>query len=134
MTEIDPNGKDPHEPGAKLDDGKNQAGILLDFSNALMAVAEIGTFGANKYTRGGWQSVPEGKQRYTDAMMRHLFKMQKEKLDPDSGLPHLAHFVWNAMAVLELDLREEKDLNTVEYTPSYPVYTVKTGSENLTIQ
>lgn len=103
--ESDPLGIDQHAPGAKLDSGKQLAGVLLDFSRALEAVADVGTFGANKYTRGGWQSVPDSERRYTDALMRHLLKMQREELDPDSGLEHLAHLAWNCLAVLELKRR-----------------------------
>lgn len=106
VLESDPNGIDQHAPGAKCDAGKQLAGVLLDFSRALEAVADVGTFGANKYTRLGWASVPNGEQRYTDALMRHLLKGQREAIDPDSGLDHLAHLAWNCLAVLELRLRE----------------------------
>ncbi len=104
--EQDPNGINQHAPGAKLDAGKPMAGVLGDFGLALMAVAEVGTFGANKYTRGGWQSVPNGIERYTDAAWRHLLKEPLEPLDDDSGLSHAAHMAWNALARLELQLRE----------------------------
>lgn len=105
--EKDPTGISQHEPGAKLDQGKLQAGILLQFSRALNAVLEVATFGAAKYTRGGWQSVENGRERYADAMFRHLLKETQEDLDPDSGLPHEYHMVWNALARLELKLREQ---------------------------
>lgn len=105
-TELDPSGKNPHEAGAKLDAGKIYGGLLDDFSLALMAVAEVGTFGANKYSRGGWQSVSNGAQRYRDAMWRHLLKERHEGRDADSGLMHIAHRTWNALAELELVLRE----------------------------
>jgi len=52
--------------------GKPIASVLGDFGRALLAVAEVGTFGADKYTRGGWVSVPDGVDRYTDALYRHL--------------------------------------------------------------
>ena len=110
--ESDPHGIPMHEPGAKADAGKVMAGVLLDFSRALEAVAAVGTFGANKYTRGGWQSVPEGEQRYMDAMMRHLLRMRYETLDAESELSHLAHLAWNALAVLELRARKPKKLIT----------------------
>lgn len=55
MTESDPSGKNQHEPGAKLDAGKIKAGVLGQFARALLAVAEVGTHGQEKYTRGGWQ-------------------------------------------------------------------------------
>jgi len=106
MSESDPNGVGQHEPGSKLDAGKIEAGLLIDFGRALLAVAEIGTFGANKYTRQGWEKVPDGQRRYTDAMMRHLLKEKIEANDPDSGLLHASHAAWNALARLELLLRE----------------------------
>lgn len=106
--EIDPNGKDPHEPGAKLDKGKVKAGVLLDFSRALWAVAEVGTHGMEKYTRGGWQFVPNGEERYEDAFMRHLLKLRVEPVD-ESGLDTLAHLAWNVLAYLELSLREAEE-------------------------
>jgi len=112
MTEQDPSGKSPHEPGAKLDAGKPLAGVLADFSLALLEVANVGTFGAMKYTRGGWQTVPNGEQRYYDAMWRHILYERHESLDPDSGLLHAAHTAWNALARLELLLRADRHDDT----------------------
>lgn len=112
IMEIDPSGKDQHEAGAKLDGQKVDADLLLMFSRALLAVAEVGTFGARKYTRGGWQHVADGYTRYRSAQLRHLLKSNYEDNDPDSGLLHDAHEAWNALAKLELRLREEEDGNT----------------------
>lgn len=101
--ESDPHGKDPHSPGAKLDAGKARAWLCLGaFSRALARVAEVGTYGANKYTPNGWQSVPNAQDRYMDAAMRHLLKSATEELDPETGLPHLSHAAWNLLAVQEL--------------------------------
>ena len=99
-----------HVPGAKDDNGKPMAGVLLDFSRALQTVVDVGTYGAKKYTRTGWATVPEGSQRYTDAMMRHLLAMDVDPdgLDKETGLPHLAHVAWNALAVLELQARRKE--------------------------
>lgn len=98
-----------HAPGAKLDNGKPRHGLVLGaFSNALTEVAKVGTFGANKYSDNGWLSVPNGLARYTDAMLRHHFaEAGGEELDKESGLHHAAHRAWNALAVLELALREK---------------------------
>lgn len=106
---TDPNGIDQHAPGAKLDNGKPRHGLVLGaFSNAMTEVAKVGTFGANKYSDNGWLSVPNGMARYTDAMLRHHFaEAGGEELDEDSGLRHAAHRAWNALAVLELALREK---------------------------
>jgi hypothetical protein len=108
-AEQDPNGKNPHEPGAKLDAGKTSIwrGGIDYFPRAIEAVAAISTFGARKYAWKGWESVPEGVERYSDALVRHLIAESKgEVLDADSGLLHAAHAAWNALAVLELKLRE----------------------------
>lgn len=109
VVESDPNGIDQHAPGAKLDQGKTLAGVLLDFNRALEAVADVGTFGANKYSRGGWQSVPNAEERYKDAFMRHLLKMGREDVAADSNIDHLAHLAWNCLAWLELKRRREEE-------------------------
>lgn len=109
IGKVDPNGIDQHAPGAKLDHGKPRHGLVLGaFAGALTEVAKVGTFGANKYSDNGWLSVPNGLARYTDAMLRHHFaEAGGEELDEDSGLRHAAHRAWNALAVLELALREK---------------------------
>jgi hypothetical protein len=105
--ELDPNGNDPHQPGAKLDLGKAEYDMFLfSFPNAAAAVDRIGKFGARKYTKGGFLEVPNGQVRYSNALMRHHVKhLQGELTDPDSGELHLAHKAWNALAELELYLR-----------------------------
>jgi hypothetical protein len=100
---------DIHAPGAKADEGKPEAALLLDFSRALMAVAEVSTFGAKKYTRGGWQTVEDADHRYTSALLRHMFKAEQEDHDEESGLLHRAHAAWNALATLELYLRNRRN-------------------------
>lgn len=106
--ESDPNGIPAHEPGAKLDAGKPHAELLLDFSHALSAVADVCTYGAKKYSRGGWQHVENANDRYTGALMRHLLAEKQEPKDADTGLLHAAHLAWNALARLELMLRGDK--------------------------
>lgn len=109
-TERDPHGADPHTPGAKLDAGKTRAGLVLgDFARALEQVSRVGTFGAQKYTDHGWLSVPQGQQRYTDAMLRHwLAEHYGPARDDQTGLLHAAHLAWNALARLELMLRAQE--------------------------
>lgn len=100
--------KNLHRPGVKNDTGKPRAGLVLkDFSRALMAVSEVGTFGAEKYTERGWVTVENGVERYTDAMVRHLLdEAQGQVFDDESELAHSAHAAWNALARLELTLRQ----------------------------
>lgn len=100
---------DPRLPGTKLDHDKPRCGLVLGaFSQALMAVSKVGTFGAAKYSDNGWLSVPSGAQRYRDALYRHMLAAASgEVIDPESGLPHEAHVAWNALAILELGLRSQ---------------------------
>lgn len=125
MKESDPNGIEQHAPGAKLDEGKPDTGLLQMFGRALLAVSEVGTFGASKYSRGGWRSVPNGVDRYTAALGRHFLEEGFEKIDPDSNLLHAAHLAWNALARLELILEEEHE--------SLEKPAVKTESKSLTV-
>lgn len=107
FVEQDPLGKHQHETGAKLDAGKVRLGLVLGaFSNALVEVGKVGTYGAQKYTDNGWLDVPKGKARYTDALLRHIFAEANESHDPDTNLHHAAHAAWNALARLELILRK----------------------------
>ena len=97
-------------PGAKLDSGKNRLGLVLGgFSRALQEVGKVGTFGAYKYSDNGWIEVENGIDRYTDAMMRHYMHEESgEKFDDESEILHAAHTCWNALARLDLMLREMK--------------------------
>lgn len=109
MTEEDPNGKDRHSGGAKLDAGKPRPDLVIGgFARAIMEVTKVGTFGANKYTDDGWMEVTDGVRRYTDAMKRHyLYEKMGETHDPESELLHAAHTAWNALARLDLMLRNK---------------------------
>lgn len=99
-----------HQVGFKADQGKNRVSLIMHgFANALLAVGEVGTFGANKYTDNGWCEVENGEQRYTDALYRHMLaEATGELIDTESGLPHAAHSAWNALARLELQIRNSK--------------------------
>lgn len=106
--EVDPSGKDPHQPGAKLDSGKVRVSLVLrGFARALWKVCEVGTKGAVKYTDNGWMEVPNGESRYEDAGGRHMLKeWMGEECDPDTEILHAAHRAWNELARLELLLRQ----------------------------
>lgn len=99
----------PHEQGAKLDTGKPRVGLVLGgFARALLEVSKVGTFGANKYSDNGWMQVDNGVNRYHDAKNRHDLEGSITLLDPESGYLHAAHEAWNALAKLDLMLREQE--------------------------
>jgi len=91
------------EVGIKYDEGKPRVGFMLQqFSLALTEVAKVATFGAKKYGAGNWQHVEQ--ERYQDALGRHLLA---SGVNDDTNLLHKAHLAWNALADLELELRNK---------------------------
>lgn len=103
-----------HVPGAKSDHGKLD--LTLVPVEMEEAVAEIMTFGARKYTRDGWRSVPDAGLRYFAAMERHLKSFRKgEDNDPESGLHHLAHAACNLAFLLHF-LRNGKAVGSWRHT------------------
>lgn len=93
--------------GHKDDAGKPRPTLVLrSMANALQQVVQVAEYGAKKYSPDNWLQVPDAEQRYTDAMLRHQqAHLRGERVDPESGLPHMAHAAWCALAVLELMLR-----------------------------
>lgn len=92
----DPNGIAQNQPGAKNDYGKTRW-CLLPW-RVIEGIAKVMTFGAAKYSANGWKAVPDAKDRYFSALMRHWRLMQDGLyLDDESGLPHWAHFCCNAV-------------------------------------
>ena len=104
VAALDPNGIDQHAPGAKLDGGKLRPALVLGgFASAVEAMVKVGSDGARKYTDNGWKTVPNGKARYEDALLRHLLAhLRGEGIDEESGSPHISHCMWNAAAIYEL--------------------------------
>lgn len=101
--------------GIKDDSAKPMVvqGFMQYFPNAIAEVARVSEFGARKYAWGNWQFVDAGIERYTEALGRHL--LATDLVDNESNLLHAAHIAWNAMARLELILKEKKNdsLSTV---------------------
>lgn len=92
----------------KYDQGKPMVGLMKkDFHLALLAVAEITTYGVKKYNQpGSWKLVENAAERYEDALGRHDLAMAEELNCPESGLTHAAHRAWNALATLQLLLEK----------------------------
>lgn len=85
--------------GRKDDNGKLRWDLLP--LNLIEKVVEVYTFGAQKYAPNSWQNLEDGYNRYKAAMFRHLMEFEKGNvIDDESGKEHLAHMVWNAIAML----------------------------------
>lgn len=108
IPESDPTGRKASDRGSKLDAGKTPVfrGAFQYFPRALAAVANVSDVGAKKYTWKGWEEVPDGINRYSDALGRHIISESTEGLyDSQTGLLHAAQIAWNALARLELIIR-----------------------------
>jgi len=89
--------------GARKDDqGKLRYDLIP--TSAMTGLAEVLTFGANKYAPNGWKAVPDAIERYYAALHRHLIAWREgEEVDKESGLPHLSHVLTNVAFLLELN-------------------------------
>jgi len=73
--------------------------------DALWSVAKVFGKGAEKYAVRNWERGYDWSKTY-GAMQRHLSLFwQGEDRDPETGLPHLAHVAWHALALLTFYLR-----------------------------
>jgi hypothetical protein len=101
----------PKEGGVKTNKNKPQLSILFtQFPEALEAIAKCSEYGHLKYKSTdtdylNYQRVEGGSKTYADAGLRHrLYK--KGTTDIESQLPHAYHVAWNALAELQLLIKE----------------------------
>lgn len=80
--------------------------LRQDFPMAVRALEQLHIWGDSKHP--GMESLhrPDAFQANTDAMVRHLMREDSIMPDPESGLPHVIHTAWRAVARLEAYLRE----------------------------
>ena len=91
--------------GKKFDGGKARMDLLPP--NAIMEVARVLAFGAEKYDAENWRKLEDLQNRYTGASLRHVFAhMNKERLDEETHLSHLAHAICCLLFKLEIELEE----------------------------
>lgn len=85
--------------GLKFDTGKLRYSLIP--TSTLKGIAEVLTFGAEKYAPNSWQTIPNAEERYLDALIRHLESWRAgETYDNESNLHHLKHLLCNASFLL----------------------------------
>jgi hypothetical protein len=68
--------------------------------NALLDVARVAGFGAKKYAKFNYTKGFDWSLSY-NALLRHVLQfLAGEDIDPESGLPHLAHAAWQCLCLL----------------------------------
>jgi hypothetical protein len=87
---------------AKFDSGKPQ--LRLVPTEITKCIARVREYGTAKYKDPeNWKKVE--KERYIDAMYRHLLEYVKDNnsVDEESGLPHLWHLACNVAFLCEIE-------------------------------
>ena len=108
--------------GIKYDSAKPKMNLLPP--KAIVEVAKVLTFGAEKYDAENWRKLDDLQNRYTAGALRHIFAhMDGEKLDPETGLSHMAHALCCLLFKLEIELEngeskeeELRETDTAEHT------------------
>ena len=96
--------------GIKYDSNKPRlAEMIIDFKEPLLQLCKVWEFGANKYEKSNWKLVDNGKNRYTNAMLRHLVQEEDFLFDDESKLLHASHIAFNALARLYFIVQELKE-------------------------
>lgn len=105
------NEETPKQPvksaGVKYDEDKLEPSLLP--KGVLNSVLKVLGFGAKKYAKDNWMKVPNHKERYYNAMQRHITQWwEGEKYDSETGENHLAHAICCAMFLLWFDNQDNK--------------------------
>lgn len=88
--------------GLKYDTGKVPLELLP--VEALIEIAKVMAFGAEKYGRHNWRKGMAWS-RLVGAILRHLFAwMLEEDKDPESNLSHLAHAGCDILFLMSYEL------------------------------
>lgn len=94
--------------GIKYDNDKPRLGeMVCDFKLPMLELCKVWEFGANKYSKSNWKLVKDGKDRYTNALLRHLMAEEDDMYDDESGYLHAAHIAFNALARLYFIKQEQ---------------------------
>lgn len=101
------------EVGRKSDAGKLRWSLLP--VDAMREVIRVLMGGANKYAPNNWIHVPNARDRYYDALIRHATAWYEgERNDSEWGLHHLAHCACCCLFLLALSLRGKIDAQVAE--------------------
>ena len=77
----------------KFDQGKPRVDLVPP--EAVLELARVLGFGAQKYDARNWELGMEWSRPYAAAIRHLLSWWSGENLDPESGLPHLSHALCN---------------------------------------
>ncbi len=83
------------DPDKALHYSEGKPGVDQIPVEVLLEWGEVFSYGEQKYDRSNWKSGNDWHE-FIGSAVRHLMAWRRgEDLDPESGLPHLAHVLWN---------------------------------------
>lgn len=106
----------------KADGGKSDPTLFdIGFPVAREFVQATLDYGAVKYEAHSWRKVPDAFNRYGKAAARHRQRRLLSQMiegnhgfmeaDHESGLPHIAHELFNLMAQIELWIKDHPHID-----------------------
>lgn len=96
------------EYGKKFDEEKPRMHLLP--SKSMFEVANVLTFGAQKYDEENWRKLENLQDRYSSGALRHIFAhIDGSELDEESGFSHLAHAICCLLFKLEIELEQKSE-------------------------
>lgn len=99
--------------GTKYDGGKARYDLIPP--EALDELAHLYAFGASKYADRNWEKGINYSRVFA-ALMRHAWAWWRgERIDPETGLSHMASVAWNAFALFTYDKRGMTQYNDNPY-------------------
>lgn len=96
--------------GIKYDKDKpRMAEMIIDFAPELQELCKVWMFGADKYSKSNWKFVENGKERYSNALLRHLMAEDVSLYDDESKLLHSAHIAFKALARMHFIMQKNEE-------------------------
>ena len=85
--------------------GDNKPDPTMVDPQFILELSKVLGMGAEKYARDNWRKGTAYQRRMASAMRHMLAWIEGDDLDPESGLPHLAHAATNCMFLMNWQRR-----------------------------
>ena len=97
------------ETGAKREKMNSIRYDYLPMLPVVESYSRVADFGAQKYAPWNWaKGIPQSQ--ISSSLQRHLWAyMEGQDKDPESGLSHLDHMLWNAIAMVYNEYNKIQD-------------------------